>query len=111
MFDFLASHFPLAEINILNILPRSCPGRNDVIHELNITIKDMCTSDPCFSYIDVACLFIDGKGNRIPSYFGVGEEFNDYDNVHLSTKGMSRLSKHLKHAAHVSNDFVNICDY
>ena len=104
LLQFLKKHFPLASVNVINILPRTAKAKNDIIGELNSHIKKMCEKDHSMSYVDTETennLFRDKFGVRRENFFVQSEKFPD--NVHMNTPGIVRLGRHLKHLAHLDS--------
>lgn len=104
LLQFLKKHFPLASVNVINILPRTAKAKNDIIGELNSHIKKMCEKDHSMSYVDTETennLFRDKFGVRRENFFVQSERFPD--NVHMNTPGIVRLGRHLKHLAHLDS--------
>ena len=91
---FLKVTFPNAKLNVINILPRSIKGKNDVVIELNKLIRDFCiTSD--INYMKTDHLFNYKDGNRKNRFFMAPSEHIP-DNCHLNWEGTIRLGKFIK---------------
>ena len=97
--DVLNNWAKSASINFLNILPKESFYRNQVINLLNEHIS-MISNQKAFvkmvSTEENRRLFSFVNGFRKSDFFLARGE----DNVHLNNSGISRLAKHLKHAAH-----------
>jgi len=100
LLNYLKSVYPNATINVLNILPRSTKGRNDVVAELNKVIKDMCSKDSCFNYISTHNLFNYNRSGFRKEFYFARPSAKISDNCHLNTSGVIRLAKFLKYWAH-----------
>ena len=96
---YLHQTFELANLKVLNILPRNSRLRNEVINNINSYLKSLSSNTPYLTYINTEFnfnLFSDVNGYRKNDFFkSVGS-----DNVHLSRRGVTRLGKHLKYLAH-----------
>ena len=91
--------FVNAKISMINILPRADRCRNSYVMKLNDYIKKLCQSHG-LSYVDTESknrLFSELDGSRKQHYFKSGY----FDDVHLNTKGIARLGRHLKYLAHI----------
>ena len=102
LFNYLKNRFGSADFCIVNILPRSVKGKNDVIRFLNLHIKKYCEENGDMQYVDTEerlYLFTDNVGRRRQNYFQRPNSFTR-DNVHLNRMGIKRLGGHLKYVAH-----------
>ena len=99
LMNYVKSVFSSAAIHVINILPRSSIGRNDVVAELNMLIKKMCDSDAQFDFMDTRHLFNYRDGQRKPFYFAQPSS-KIADNCHLNFSGVVRLAKFLKYWEH-----------
>ena len=101
--EFLHHWASSATVNVINILPRTNPVRNEVINHLNYFIYDLCekTSYMKFKNTESApCYIFSTKfGIRKNNYFK-----NGLDNVHLNSLGVMKLGKYLKFHAHHPDD-------
>ena len=100
--DYIMNMFPYSTLNIINILPRAIKGRNDVIHELNLHLKELSEKSDSICYVDTESdfnLFSTNSGRRHQQYFCKGTQQHP-DNCHLSKPGIVRFARHLKHLAH-----------
>ncbi|KAL5257974.1 hypothetical protein ACHWQZ_G012807 [Mnemiopsis leidyi] len=91
--------FVNAKISMINILPRADRCRNSYVMKLNDYIKKLCQSHG-LSFVDTEFknrLFSEFNGSRKQQYFKSGY----FDDVHLNTKGIARLGRHLKYLAHI----------
>ena len=91
--------FVNAKINVVNILPRADRLKNNVVNELNRSIREMCRLHG-LNFVDTESknrLFSESSGNRKQQFFNDGY----FDDVHLNVNGISRLSRHLKYLAHI----------
>ena len=99
LLSYVKSVFSSATIHVLNILPRSSLGRNDVVAELNMLIKKLCDSEAQLDFMDTHHLFNYRDGQRKPFYF-VRPSSKIADNCHLNSNGVIRLAKFLKYWEH-----------
>ena len=99
LMHYLKSIFPAAVIHIINILPRSSKGRNDVVKELNLLIKEICDNDEHLDFMETSHLFNYKNGQR-KQFFFVPPSSKITDNCHLNRTGVQRLAKFLKYWAH-----------
>ena len=99
LLEYLRMKFHNIPINILNILPRSTLGRNDVVNELNKYLQDFCHMNSQFNYLDTNSLFSFRDGSRINRYF-VPPNNRFKDNCHLNSTGVARLGKFIKFWSH-----------
>ena len=114
LLKFLTDHFTVATVSVVNILPRVVKGRKDVIEALNNYIEHICSVNCQLNYIDTETeikLFTTAEARRVPAYFALNDRRNDFDNVHLSRSGVSRLARHLKYLSHISNQTDSEFDY
>ena len=94
------SIFTHAQINVINILPRSDTKKNNVVQNLNAFISNTCKCHG-LKYIDTDGsykLFTTSNGRRNEQLFAGG-----YDNVHLNERGYSVLGRYLKYLAHLNS--------
>lgn len=96
---YLRKVFPVAGINVLNILPRVVKGRNDVIFELNKHLESFCMANNLVNYMNTEYLFSSRNGKRKHQYF-VPASTKIVDNCHLNKDGVERLGKYLKYWTH-----------
>ena len=95
---------PTSVVNVINILPRITKGKNDIIHELNRQIQNICNEarDRRLYYVDTESdhkLFTDNECVRREEFFVQDDRYTD--NVHLNGTGIIRLGRHLKYLAHL----------
>ena len=100
LLNYLKSVYPNATINVINILPRSMKGRNDIVGELNKLIKDMCDKELCFNYMSTQHLFNYSRSGFRKEFYFDRPSAKISDNCHLNTSGVIRLAKFLKYWAH-----------
>ena len=96
--QYLHSVFPAVDINVVNILPRTTPGKNDVVRELNSLLKNYCQVKK-MKFMETKHLFNTANGKRRNQYF-VRPSGKIVDNCHLNEIGVSRLGKFLKYWTH-----------
>ena len=96
--QYLQSVFPAVDVNVVNILPRTTPGKNDVVRELNSLLKDYCQVKK-MKFMETKHLFNTANGKRRNQYF-VRPSGKIVDNCHLNEIGVSRLGKFLKYWTH-----------
>ena len=102
LIEFLKSLVPSASINIINVLPRKCYGRNIAVNQINAYLFDFSKQCENVNFVNTEadrCLFTTKEGFR-KSYYFVPDSNRIYDNVHLNHAGIVRLAKHLKFTAH-----------
>ena len=99
LLNYLKSVHQTTPIHVINILPRSSKGRNDVVNELNNLIERMCDNDPCLDFMRTQHLFNYRNGLRKEFYFVRSSE-KVFDNCHLNASGVIRLAKFLKYWVH-----------
>ena len=99
LLEFLRMKFKNIPINVLNILPRSTMGRNDVVNELNKHLQDFCHKNLHFNFLETSSLFSFRDGSRINRYF-VPPTNRIRDNCHLNSIGVARLGKYIKYWSH-----------
>ena len=99
LLSYLKSVYPTTPIHVINILPRSTKGRNDVVKELNKLIESICHNDPRVDFMQTQHLFNYRNGLRKEFYF-VKSSAKIYDNCHLNASGVIRLAKFLKYWVH-----------
>jgi hypothetical protein len=92
---YVEGKFPSSKINVINILPRTTAGKNDVVNELNFLIENMCQSSG-INFMTTKHLFNFRDGKRIDSYFLPPNSWIR-DNCHLNRDGITRLGKYLKY--------------
>ncbi len=92
---FIKTTYPYSKINIINILPRTKVGRNDVVNVLNQLIRDFCVANGV-NYMKTDHLFISRGGKRLDQYF-VSPTKSVSDNCHLNRVGMKRFGKFVKY--------------
>ena len=95
LINFVKTKFPTAMINIMNILPRLSPGRNDVVASLNCMIEDYCHYSN-INFMSTFHLFNFRNGGRIGRYFMPSSQFI-HDNCHLNRDGVTRMGKYIKY--------------
>ena len=101
LLDYIKNSFPNSSVQVINILPRDVKGRNDIINEINLRIKQLCDIDESMNFIDTETehhLFsniVFRQKVRKTDFFNFGD-----DNVHLNNHGIIRLGRHLKYLAH-----------
>ena len=97
----LTDMFPLATVNIINVLPRTDKVRMDVIHALNCSLLDMSKkSRGKLVHIDTYYNgLLSNKSGRKSQFFKSVHE-GDTDNPHLNILGTQRLGGHLKYLSH-----------
>ena len=95
LINFVKTKFPAAMINIMNILPRLTPGRNDVVNSLNSMIRDFCRFSN-INFMSTSHLFNFRNGWRIGRYFMPSSQFIQ-DNCHLNRDGVTRMGKYIKY--------------
>ena len=95
----LWSLFDNGKIHVINLLPRENQRKNAIAKQINCFLKSKCKThglkfidtntgfDPMFSFSD---------GSRNNSLFSQG-----FDNVHLNSRGYSRIARYLKYLAHI----------
>lgn len=96
---FLHQWAPLATVKIINILPRESRCRNELISNINQFIINLKNKHDFVNFITTErerFLFTDRLGYRRSCFFSSHGE----DNIHLNSRGMIKLAKHLKHHAH-----------
>ena len=99
LLQYMKIRFVNSAVNIINILPRATIGRNHIIRELNLHIRELCKTNN-FMFVDTESdhqLFTTVKGDRKREFFAV----RGGDNVHLSKTGVVRLANHLKYLSHI----------
>ena len=96
--QYLQRMFPDAAVNVVNILPRTTPGKNDVVRELNSLLKNYCQAKK-MKFMETKHLFNTASGARRNQYF-VKPSDKIVDNCHLNQIGVSRLGKFLKFWTH-----------
>ena len=101
--NYLLKLFPSALLNVINILPRKIPGRQDIIKLVNKNTEDFCNKTHNLQYVDTVSnyMFSNSNGSRRSEFFNPHGRFGS-DDVHLNAKGVARLAKHLKFLAHQS---------
>ena len=99
LLEYLKMKFKNIPITILNILPRSTLGRNDIVNELNKYLEAFCHKNLHFNYLDTKSLFSFRDGTRINRYF-VPPNNKVRDNCHLNSTGVARLGKFIKYWSH-----------
>ena len=99
LLNYLKAVFPSSPIHVINILPRSTKGRNDVVSELNSLIKKICDRDEQFDFMQTLHLFNYKDGQRKQFYF-LRPSVKIPDNCHLNASGVIRLAKFIKYWAH-----------
>ena len=108
LLDFIKHRFTIADVLVVNVLPRSVKGKNDVVKCLNIIIEDVCKEDPRLTYIDTEekdHIFTDNFGLRRHNYF-IYPSRSIPDNVHLNSDGVIRLGRHLKFITHNFEKYI-----
>ena len=95
LITFVKTTFPTAKLNVVNILPRLTPGRNDVVNELNVMISEYCESNS-INFMKTNYLFNLRNGERIDRYFMSPNKYTR-DNCHLNWTGIARFGKFLKY--------------
>ena len=102
--DYVKLLFPTAVLSLINILPRASNNRMRVIDGLNNHINSLVAKDNTgrLKFIDTYLLrlFTFNDGKRKDYLFKCNHK-NDNDNVHLCSKGIAKLGKHLKYLAHI----------
>ena len=96
---YLRKVFPIAGINVLNILPRVVKGRNDVISELNKHLESFCMGNDLVNFMNTEYMFCSRNGKRKHQFF-VPSSKKIVDNCHLNKDGVQRLGKYLKYWTH-----------
>ena len=99
LLNYLKFVFPTIPIHVVNILPRCTKGRDDVVVELNLLIKNMCDKDQQLDFMHTQHLFNYKNGQR-KEFFFVRPSVKVPDNFHLNSSGVIRLGKYLKYWAH-----------
>ena len=99
LLNYLKFVFPTIPIHVVNILPRCTRGRDDVVVELNLLIKNMCDKDQQLDFMHTQHLFNYKNGQR-KEFFFVRPSVKVPDNCHLNSSGVIRLGKYLKYWAH-----------
>ena len=98
--SYVQSLFHTAILNVINILPRVCENRQNVIEKINSHIKNLVVKDTSgkLNYVDTYSyrLFTLYNGTRKSDLFK-WVHFNDNDNVHLNNTGVTKLGRHLKY--------------
>ncbi|KAL5261907.1 hypothetical protein ACHWQZ_G007571 [Mnemiopsis leidyi] len=87
--QYLHAKFPDVNINVINILPRATPGKNDVVRELNSLLKNYCGIKG-MRFMETKHLFNTVQGKRKNQYF-VSPSKQIIDNCHLNEIGVTRL--------------------
>ena len=98
LLEYLRLNFPGVDINVLNILPRSTKGKNDVVMEINRLLKNFCKSSG-IRFMETLHLFNTMAGKRRNQYF-ISSNDRISDNCHLNAEGVTRLGKFLKFWTH-----------
>ncbi|KAL5256665.1 hypothetical protein ACHWQZ_G011801, partial [Mnemiopsis leidyi] len=98
LLEYLKLMFPNAELNIINVLPRSNIGRNDVVRELNNLTRSYCKANE-LRFMETHHLFNTLTGKRKNQYF-MKPSSKISDNCHLNVEGVARLGKYLKFWTH-----------
>ena len=96
--QYLKRMFPVAAVNVVNILPRTTLGKNDAVRELNSLLKNYCQAKG-MKFMETKHLFNTANGARRNQYF-VKPNDKIIDNCHLNQIGVSRLGKFLKYWTH-----------
>ena len=95
----LWSVFEDAQINVISILPRQNPSKNNIVQEINIYIEKMCKTH--------GLLFVNTHTNKNYGFVDINNVRNQqlfvggYDNVHLSKMGYNVIANNLKYLSHL----------
>ena len=91
--------FDHARINVINLLPREHSGKNEIVKQVNTYLYGECKSHG-LQFIDTETgdepMFTLLNGPRNNVLFS-----NGFDNVHLNSRGYSRIARYLKYLAHI----------
>ena len=98
LIEYLKLMFPNAELNVINVLPRSNIGRNDVVREINNLTRSYCKAKEV-RFMETNHLFNTLTGKRKNQYF-IKPSSKISDNCHLNVEGVARLGKYLKFWTH-----------
>ena len=100
---FVSQDLPNSIVNVLNILPRKRIGRCDIINEINMNIKSLCSRDKVLNFVDTYSnqMFAHRDGARREEFFNQFNKFGN-DDPHLNPIGIVRLGKYLKYLVHNS---------
>ena len=93
---YVKSKFPSAKVNVVNILPRSTAGKNDVVDELNLLVESKICRTIGVNFMSTKHLFNFRDGKRINSYFEPPTG-RIIDNCHMNKDGITRFGKYMKY--------------
>ena len=96
LIKYVKGKFPLAIVNVVNILPRSTAGKNDVVDELNLLVESKICRTIGVNFMSTKHLFNFRDGKRINSYFEPPTG-RIIDNCHLNKDGITRFGKYMKY--------------